>query len=442
MQHFKILLFLFFLVFATPANAEINLIRDAEIEELLRDYSSPIFEAAGIPSTSVRLFIINDDSLNAYVAGGMNMFIHTGLLTRAKTPEMVIGVMAHETGHIEGGHVIRRAQEAEGLGLQNILSTALGAAVTVAGLPQAGTAIIMGGAHISGRQFASYSREQEVAADQAAIRYLSSTQQSARGLLDVMQNLRRDSVLDYDAIDQYAQSHPLTSQRISQLRSYLQSQPKFGESKFSERHKRMVAKLEGFLNRPEFVLGKYTDNSISSRYARAVAYYRDGKAERSYAELDAMLAVEQENPFFNELKGQILGENENTIEAEKYYALADKYHPNNALLLNELGNFQLANGKTQAGINTLEKSATLEPENSTTWHLLVTTYGRLANEPYLRYNLAQEANSLGKTDEAITYAEEAKKLFKERSAEWLAMNDLLNELKLRKEKEDDEGDLF
>jgi predicted Zn-dependent protease len=430
--------FIFIFLLFTPKNAgAIALIRDAEIEQLLHDYSSPIFEAAGIPASSVRILLVNDDSLNAYVAGGMNMFIHTGLLTRSKTPEMVIGVIAHETGHIDGGHLIKISQEYEDLSLQSVLSTVLGAAVTVAGLPDAGAAILIGGAHVSGRQLASYSREQEVAADQAALRYLKSTDQSAQGLLDVMQILQRDSVLNFDALDQYAQSHPLTSQRISHLRSYLAGEPKHSESKFAERHERMVAKLEGFLNKSDYVLQKYVDDSIASRYARAVAYYRDGKVDKSFVELDAMLVAEPQNPFFNELKGQILAENERILEAEEYYVKADGYFPNSALLLHELGKLQIANGKTKQGIVSLEQAAKIEPDNSTTWHILAITYGRQNDQARLKFSLAMEANAKNKKDEAIEYAKQAKSLFPKNSAEWLAMNDLLNDVKNRKKKEDD-----
>ena len=431
--------FLIFAIFAAflllPKNAAaVSLIRDAEIEELMREYSSPIFKVAGIPPSSVRLFLVNDDSLNAYVAGGMNMFIHTGLLTRAKTPEMVIGVLAHETGHIDGSHLIKRLQEYEDLSLQTVLTSVLGAAVTVAGLPDAGAAILVGGQHISGRQLASYSREQEVAADQAALRYLGETSQSARGLLDVMQILRRDSVLNFDALDQYALSHPLTSQRISQLRSHLEDKPPLEESKFTQRHLRMVAKLEGFLEKPEFVLEKYDDDSIASRYARSVANYRDGKIDESFADLDLMLQAEPKNPFFNELKGQILAENERIVEAEKYYALADEYYPDSALLLNELGKLQIANGKAKDGIATIEKAVRIEPRNSTAWHLLAKAYGKMGDEAHLKFAQANEAAVQGKTDLAHKYASKAKELFEEDSAEWLAMNDLLNEIKLKKDR--------
>lgn len=427
--------FAIIIFFASSINAAaMGLIRDAEIEELMQEYSSPIFEAAGIPPTSVRLFLVNADSLNAYVAGGLNMFIHTGLLTRAKTPEMVIGVMAHEAGHIDGSHLIKRAQEYEDISLQTVLSSVLGAAVTVAGLPQAGAAILIGGQHVGTRQLASYSREQEVAADQAALRYLDSTGQSARGLLDVMQILQRDTVLNFDALDEYAQSHPLSSQRISHLRSHLEKQSKKPESDFTERHNRMVAKLEGFLDKPNFVLQKYSDNSIASRYARSVAYYRDGKLDKAFVALDSMLEEEPENPFFNELKGQILAENERIVEAEKYYALADKYAPNTSLFLYELGKLEIANGKIDTGISTLEKALRLEPENSTSWRILATEYGKKGNEAKLKYALARESAILGKEEDAKRYATEAKDLLPKNSAEWLVMNDLLAEIKLKKDK--------
>lgn len=436
MRRVKFFILTILTIFAAPnsARAEIALIRDAEIEQLLYDYATPIFRAANLPTNLIKIHIVNDPELNAYVVGGPNMFIHTGLLIKAKSPEMVIGVIAHETGHIEGGHIILRESAYGNITSQTILTAVLGAAVTVAGSPEAGSALILGSQQVGVRQMAAFTREQEVIADQYALRYLSTTKQSASGLLDVMQMLQRDSVLDQGTIDPFLASHPLSSQRISLIRSHLRDEPKYSNSDLAERHKRIVAKLDGYLNEPEWALNKYVGDSAADHYARAVAYHRQGKMQKSITELNWLLALEPNNPFFNELKGQVLAENEKVAEAEASYDKAVKLMPSSALLLFELGNLQLNDGKVMQGLKNIEEVVRIEPDYASAWHLLATYYGKLDMPSKLKFSLAVETKIAGNFDEAIAYAEEAKRLSAENSADWLKAQDLLDELKILQEK--------
>ena len=413
-----------------------SLIRDAEIEQALRDYSTPIFESAGLSPHAVKIYIINDKSINAFVAGGQNMFLNTGLITRSKSANMVIGVIAHETGHIAGGHIVKRHQELENLSVQTVLSAVLGTAVAVAGLPDAGTAILAGGQHVSGRNFLSYTREQEVAADQASLNYLKDTDQSAQGLLDLMQILRRDQTLNFDKIDPYAITHPLTQQRVAHIRSNVTKEEETTSTEeFDEIHERIVAKLEGFIEKPEYVFSVYKDNSIPSLYARSIAYYRMSDLKNSFKELDQLIAKYPNDPFFNELKGQILFENGRVKDALPYYKKAVSLLPNSALLNHDLGKVYLNNNEIEDAISYLQKAAKIEPQNSLTWRLLATSYGNIDNKGMLNLTLAEEANILGNRSKALNYAKSAKKILEKDSAGWLRANDLIREIKLKKKKE-------
>ena len=90
-------------------------------------------------------------------------------------------MIAHETGHIAGGHLSRTMQAQQNAGISSIAGVLLGAAAAVAGAPQLGTAIIAGGATVAQSGFLKFSRGQEQAADQAAVTYLRALQMSPRG---------------------------------------------------------------------------------------------------------------------------------------------------------------------------------------------------------------------------------------------------------------------
>lgn len=413
-----------------------GLIRDAEIELVLREYSTPIFEVAGLHPQAVQIFIINDKSINAFVAGGQNMFINTGLITRSKSAGMVIGVIAHEAGHIAGGHIVKRGQELENLSAQTILSSILGAAVVVAGLPEAGTAILVGGQHVAGRGFLSYTREQEVAADQAGLNYLRKTHQSAEGLLDLLQILRREQTLNFDRIDPYAISHPLSQQRVAHIRSYVNNSDLINTSHLDPKHERIVAKLEGFLEKPEYVFAAYTDDSIPSLYARSIAHFRNSNLKKSIETLDKLLEKAPEDPFFNELKGQILFENGKIKESLPYYQKAVKIFPTSGLLNADLGKVYLQDKQYDKAVTYLERASKIEPRNSSTWRMLSIAYGNLENRGMLNLALAEEASILGNDTRSIGYAKTAKSILKENSSGWLRATDLIHEITSKRERED------
>ena len=286
-----------------------SLIRDAEVENTIRAYAAPLLAAAGLGDGAVRLHIVNDRNINAFVAGGPNLFVSSGMLAVAEEPGEVIGVIAHEIGHIAGGHLVRTRGAIENASAEMILATLLGAGALIAGQGEVGTAIISGGQAMAQQSFLRYSRAQEQNADQAAVQLLERTGQSAAGLLRMFRRLQERERLALAASDPYMRTHPLTRDRVRFVRDRVEGEgPAAGSTPQALRHahRRMVAKLRGFLDPPETTLRAYPadDESTIARYARAIAYYRIPDLERSLATLDTLLADHPDDPWFHELKGR------------------------------------------------------------------------------------------------------------------------------------------
>jgi len=296
---------------ATLANGGVSLIRDAEIESTLRRMSAPIFEAAGLGPDAVDIYIVNDERLNAFVAGGQNLFLNTGLLMRSETPAQLLGVIAHEVGHIAGGHLSRLPGAQERAGIEMILATVLGAAAAVAGAPDLGTAIMSGGATYAQGNLMAFSRSQEQSADQAALGYLQQAGVPSQGLLDVLEILDGQNALAVSASSPYLRSHPLTRDRMLFVQNHVANQPQQPEvpEPWVDAHRRMVVKLDAFLREPRVVLDRYPAGAgVTARYARAIALYRLPDLERALSEIDGLIALHPEDPYFHELKGQMLFE--------------------------------------------------------------------------------------------------------------------------------------
>ncbi len=413
-----------FTVFCLITNAAIAvpLIRDAEIEHTLHLYGDPVFKAAGLKPSAVKIFIVQDDALNAYVAGGANMFIHTGLIQATENPGMLIGVMAHETGHIAGGHLAQGTENLKNAQIGTVLSVVLGAAAAaVSKKPEAAAAVITGGQSTVMRNYMAFTRAHEEAADQAALGYLDRLRISSSGLLKTFSLLQRHEREHFNSPDPYTLTHPLSSSRVEHVRNHVE-QSQIPEGQFPQEyamlHKRMVAKLYGFLESPEQTLQKYpiADSGIPARIARAVAYYKMPDIERSLQEMDALLIKSPDDPFFHELKGQILFENNRVTEALASYEKAAKLLPNSALILTDLAKVQLAQsnaGRTSDAIANLEKAALLDNSNPYTWRLLATAYGKSGNMGMSSLALAEEAVLNANPKGALEQVEQALLLLKQ-----------------------------
>lgn len=417
-----------------PAQAQgIGLIRDAEVESTIRAYGAPLFSAAGLSPQSVRIVIVNDRALNAFVAGGQNLFINTGLIMRAAHAGQVIGVIAHETGHIAGGHLARTQDALRNASVTSILSMVLGAAAAVAtGKPEAGVAVIQGGQQIAERNLLTYSRTQESAADQAGLAFLESTGQSARGLLEFMEILSQEELLVAARQSPYIRSHPLTRDRIDATRQAL-ARSRFADTPVPEdiqrMHRRIRAKLQGFIDPPATTLAnmRADDPSIEARYARAVAYYRVPDLARALPLIDGLIAEHPDDPYFHELKGQMLFENGRPVEARAPYELAVRLLPDAPLLRVSLAQVQLEiddPALQPLAYAHLTEALRAEPDNAQAWRLLAVVHGREGRIGEAALALAEQAMTQNRLRDARAQAERAKKLLPADSPSWLRAQDI------------------
>jgi predicted Zn-dependent protease len=313
------------LVSSTTADAA-GMIRDAETEALIRTYAKPIFDAAGLGSQAIEIHIVNDRSFNAFVVDGHNMFMHAGTLMEAKTPNQVIGVIAHESGHIVGGHLARlRAQLSRAksaalmLQLLGLAAMAAGAFGGAPGIGQAGMGVAYGGQDAAMRSILAYQQDEESSADQAGVSFLNATHQSGRGMLETFE-LMSTRLIGVQGINPYLQSHPMPQQRLVQLRELVTSSPYYNAVDPPElqfRHDLVKAKLYGFLDPPEVLFNRYpqTDRSLPAQYARAIATYRKSGVKAAMPLIDALIAAQPNWPYFYEIKGQFLFESGSPADA-------------------------------------------------------------------------------------------------------------------------------
>ena len=296
---------------AAAADEGPSILRDAETEALFRELGRPLIEAAGLDPGSVRIVLLNDPEVNAFVATGQAVYIQSGLISAADNVNQLQGVVAHELGHVAGGHAIRMqdgAGEATGISIATLL---LGAIALAAGAGDAGMGIMMAGQRAALGKFLAFSRTQESSADAAAVNYLSRAGVSGKGLLDMYRKFQnREYRLAVYAKDSYDRTHPLSTERINTLQHKLQSDPAWArppDPALEERFQRVKAKLLGFVNPKQAVI-KYpeSDQSVPGHYARAYAYHLGAYPDKALSEANALLAIDPHNPYFLELKGQIL----------------------------------------------------------------------------------------------------------------------------------------
>ncbi|UEM05118.1 M48 family metalloprotease [Skermanella rosea] len=422
-------------VSAAPAEAQqrrLQFIRDAEIEHIIRTYAGPIFEASGINGDSVEIALVKDSSLNAFVAGGMNLFIHTGLLQESENPDELIGVIAHEIGHIAGGHLIRSQEAMEGASAQAILSALLGIGAALAtGEAGAGAAILGGGQEMARRSYLAYSRAQESTADQAALGYMDQAGVSARGLLNFLEKLAGQDLRPTDRQDAFVRTHPLTQDRIESVRYHVEHSrvsDRKAPAEYVEMHARMKAKLLGFIQ-PQIALHRYrdSDTEVAPRYGRAIALYQRGDIRQALPLIDQLIKEEPDNPFFHELKGQVLLENSRVAESIAPYRKAVELLPDSALLRSSLAHALVETNDDSLldeALKHLKAAASREPRTPFTWRLIATVYGRENQQGMLSYALAEEAMARGDRAVARFHAEKAENQLPAGSPGWIRAQDI------------------
>jgi predicted Zn-dependent protease len=417
-------------------------IRDAEIEELLRDYTRPILRAAGLAKQNIEVVIINERAFNAFVADGRRIFINLGALYESTTPNQIIGVLAHETGHIAGGHLARMREQLATAQTAAIIAMLLAGAGVAAGAAsgrgsvagEAAPGLLMGPQEIIRRTLLSYARSQEESADRAAVNFLNATGQSSRGMLETFQRFADQGLFLSRQVDPYLMSHPMARERISQLETIAKQSPYFERTDppaLQARHEMMRAKLVGFVDRPEMVLRRYpsSNNSLPARYARAISAYRYGSVRDSTAQIDALIAEQPNNPYFHELKGQALLESGKAREANAPLRRAVQISNGAPLIRMMLGQALVQAGDPQfaeEAIRELLVALQREPNASLGLRELAVAYSRKGDQANAALAAAQAAFNDGDFRTARQLATRARSGFSQGTPGWLKSDDIVN----------------
>ena len=417
----------------------LNLIRDAEIENTIRTFTVPIWKAAGLDPNAVEIMIVQDSSLNAFVAGGQRIFINTGLIMRTETPNQLIGVLAHESGHIAGGHLARMQEELRSLTTLQILESLLGAgalaggAASGRGMGTGGPTTGIGVPNAPGSllSFLHYTQTQENAADQAAITFLQRTGQSPKGAVEFLRLLQKEERMQINRRDPYLTTHPLTPDRIAffeeaAARSQYTNAPE--SAQFLDMHHRIVAKLMGFLT-PSAALQRYAegDRAVPARYARAIALYRQGALGSALLTIDGLLKDYPNDPYFHELRGQMLFENGRAGESVPSYRRAVQLLPAVGIVKVDFARALLETNKPdndREAVRNLELASQTESGSFDLWRLMATGYSKLNNPGMTSLARAEMAIIRGNRAEAQAHAATAERQLQQGTPAWQRAQDI------------------
>ncbi|SEA46073.1 M48 family metalloprotease [Rubrimonas cliftonensis] len=419
------------LLCAFPASAG-GFVRDAEIERTLSMMTRPIFEAAGVAPESVRVLLLDDPALNAFVANGRTMVLNTGLLRRMPEADTIIGVIAHETGHITGGHLARRAIAARQVAGPALLATILAAAgAAAAGSADLGAAAVLGGQEAIRRSLLAYSRAEEASADQAAVSYMNRAGVDPSGMLEILRLFKGQEVFSTQRLDPYALSHPLSSERISLLESRIAQSPMKGaplDPQIDYWHERMRAKLDGFLERPERVLSRLEladePDSEMNLYRRAIALHRMADVDAALATLGRLLDRRPDDPFYWELRGQVLLESGRAPEAVTAYRRAVALAPAEPLIAGALGRSLLATGAEDEALVLLKRAVRDDPGEPGLLRDLARAYAHAGDDGMAALTTAERVALGGDLDSAARLARRAMGLLPTGSPGWLRADDI------------------
>ncbi|HWI86045.1 MAG TPA: M48 family metalloprotease [Sphingomonas sp.] len=401
---------------ACAQSAGPSILRDAETEQFLSDISAQMAISSGLTPRSLKLYIINDREINAFVASGQAIYINSGTIQHSDNANELEGVIAHELAHIEGGDAVRSGNAAGAATRITLLSLLVGIAAVAAGAGPAGMAAMMAGQSAAMGKYLAYSRQQEGSADAAAVRHLSDARLSGKGMISFFGKLRQEEYRlspSYTSIDPFAMSHPMTADRQAALLNDLQKSPwwnappdKAKEARFA----RIKAKLVGYLDDPPVVLNKYPerDQSIPAHYARAYAWHRGGYPEAAAAEVAKLLAAAPHDPFFLELKGQILLESGKPAEAIPALREAVQQSRSTPLIAALLGNALVSTenpADLQEAAQVLRVTVQRDRENPQAWYDLGLAYTRLGDEARASLASAERFSLQGEPQMAAANAE-------------------------------------
>lgn len=415
----------------------VSLIRDAEIEATLRFLSAPLFEAAGLGPNEVDILIIGDTRPNAFAFGGRRMAVTTGLIQDMDGPAELQSVVAHETGHLVGGHLARRAIAERNLrGPAAIAMLLMIAAAAAAGGAEGAVAAGMGAQATVQRAFLAYSRSEESAADQAAMTYLEVARLSPEGMTKVLERFRGQEIFSSSTRDPYVNTHPISAERLAMVERRTKESPYRNVASSPEavyRFNRMRAKLDGFINHPTRSLrGKPDLNDEFDVLRRAVALHRLPDPAKAIEAADRLIAMKPKDPYYHELKGQFLLESGRGPEAVAPLREAARLAPNEALIRAQLGRALLTVGDKASdaeAVRALETGvAASGGGDPSVLRDLAFAYARSGDEGRAALATAERLALVGAIHDARIQAARAKSLLPKGSPEWLRADDIVASL--------------
>lgn len=427
-----LVVFLSFLLLARPAMAQ-QILRDAETEALFNEMSKPLIEAAGLDPRNAQVLLINDPEINAFVAGGQIVWIHSGLVAKADDVNQLQGVIAHELGHIEGGHVVRFGEGMKVATGITLLSLLLGAAAIAAGGGEAGMGIMAAGQQAAMGKFLAFSRNQESSADLAGARYLSKSGISGRGSIAFFKKLQNQEFrLSIPQTDSYARTHPLSGERIAVLNEVYHKDPAWDkpvDPALEARFDRVKAKLVGFVSDPAQTLRLYpeSDKSVPARYARAYAWHKSAYPDKATEEVKGLLATAPDDPYFLELEGQILLESGHPAEAIPPLRRAVAETGSQPLIAALLGHALVAtddDANLPEAERVLKSAVGKDRDNPFAWYQLGVVYERRGDTARAALATAERYQMTGSPELALHSAEAAMLGIKQGTPDWLRAQDI------------------
>lgn len=423
---------LLMLVVARPAAAQ-EILRDAETEAMFAQMSAPLIKASGLSTNNVKVVLLQDDSINAFTAGGQTIYVNSGLIEAADNANQVQGVIAHELGHVADGHVMLADRGIKpALGIE-ILSLVLGAAAMAAGSGDAGAGIMAAGQQAAMGHYLAFSRTQEATADATGAKFLNEAGISGKGMLQFFKKLFNEQYrYGYTDVDPFLQDHPLSEDRIANLSKTLEDSPAWNnppDKDLDEQFKRVKAKLKGYVDDPQQTLQAYpmSDQSIYAHYARAYAYHKGGYPEKAQAETAALVKAEPHDPYFLELQGQILlegGDPKAAIAPLRQATELTNYQP---LIATTFGHALIATedkANYPEAEKVLKQAVARDDDNPFAWYQLGTVYARTGDDARASLATAESATLEGDNQLAALSARRAMNGIPPNTPDWIRAQDI------------------
>jgi len=417
------------------------ILRDTETEQLLREYTRPILRVAGLEKQNIQMVILNEGSFNAFVADGRRIFVNYGAILKSETPGQLIGVLAHETGHLAGGHLAKLRERLAQAQTQMIIAMLLGAGAIVAGasknsagMADAGAAALAGPGEMIRRSLLSYQRQQEESADRAGVKFLTESGQSAKGMYETFKRFTDESLFAARGADPYLQLHPMPAERVAALEGMGRASPYWDrkdDAALQARHDMVRAKISAFMERQDTVYRRYplSNTSMPARYARAITTYLHGDLNSALTQIDGLIQGQPNNPYFYELRGQALLEGGKPKDAIAPLHKALQLSNNAPLIEMLLGQALVATDNkayTDEAITILRAAVARETEAPLGYSQLAMAYGRKGNYAEADLASAQAAYLRGDNKTARELASRAKTRFAVGTPGWVKADDIVS----------------